>query len=217
MKRIYLLFAIFIILILFVGLTNVSAVDSSKWKTINIGDAEFKIPPEYENGSFWNNHTFCKDSPFNFEIEYYVTESKYEYYDFGDDITSTSPENIQIDTIGNHDVITFLNYPTSTANTDYFIEIYFICGNNTYRISQNGTNISENVKEIIKTSPKQNLTSQEFYLKFYNNQIKYMKYLDDIEWVSNDIQQFENQKNLERQAQNDNMYWYLFGYYSNNY
>ena len=128
MKRIYLLFAIFIILILFVGLTNVSAVDSSKWKTINIGDAEFKIPPEYENGSFWNNHTFCKDSPFNFEIEYYVTESKYEYYDFGDDITSTSPENIQIDTIGNHDVITFLNYPTSRANTDYFIEIYFICG-----------------------------------------------------------------------------------------
>ena len=167
MKKIYLLFAIFIILILFVGLTNVSAVDSSKWKTINIGDAEFKIPPEYENGSFWNNHTFCKDSPFNFEIEYYVTESKYEYYDFGDDITSTSPENIQIDTIGNHDVITFLNYPTSTANTDYFIEIYFICGNNTYRISQNGTNISENVKEIIKTSPKQNLTSQEFYLKFH--------------------------------------------------
>ena len=76
MKKIYLLFAIFIILILFVGLTNVSAVDSSKWKTINIGDAEFKIPPEYENGSFWNNHTFCKDSPFNFEIEYYIMTSE---------------------------------------------------------------------------------------------------------------------------------------------
>ena len=35
MKRIYLLFAIFIILILFVGLTNVSAVDSSKWKIVS--------------------------------------------------------------------------------------------------------------------------------------------------------------------------------------
>ena len=43
MKKIYLLFAIFIILILFVGLTNVSAVDSSKWKTINIGDAELNM------------------------------------------------------------------------------------------------------------------------------------------------------------------------------
>ena len=47
--------------------------------------------------------------------------------------------------------------------------------------------------------------------------MRYAKYLDDIEWVSNDLQQFENQKNLERQAQNDNMNWYLFGYYSNNY
>lgn len=51
MKKIYLLFAIFIILILFVGLTNVSAVDSSKWKIVSIEGEDFKIPPEYEGAS----------------------------------------------------------------------------------------------------------------------------------------------------------------------
>ena len=55
MKRIYLLFAIFIILILFVGLTNVSAVDSSKWKIVSIEGEDFKIPPEYEGGELDND------------------------------------------------------------------------------------------------------------------------------------------------------------------
>ena len=69
------------------------------------------------------------------------------------------------------------------------------CGNSTYYISQEGEELNENVKEIIRTSPKQNLTSQEFYAEFYKLQMRYAKYLDDIEWVSNDLQQFENQSN----------------------
>ena len=76
-----------------------------------------------------------------------------------------------------------------------------MCGNSTFYISQEGDGLNENVKEIIRTSPEQNLTSQEFYAEFYKLQMRYAKYLDDI----------------ERQAQNDNMYWYLFGYYYNNY
>ena len=212
MKRIHLLFAIFIILILFVGLTNVSAVDSSKWEKITVDGTEFKIPPEYENGDL-GNITYTKDGYYNFCIESYRNDSHQEYHDFGYALTSNDLENINMDRIGNHDVIIMSLWDDG----DHYIQIWFMCGNVTYKITQNGTNMSKNVKEIIKTSPKQNFTSQEFYSKYYNYQIKYMKYLEDLEWVSNDLQQFENQKKLERQEQNDNMYWYLFGYYSNNY
>ena len=62
MKRIHLLFAIFIILILFVGLTNVSAVDSSKWKIVSIEGENFKIPPEYEGGELDNDSYYDKNS-----------------------------------------------------------------------------------------------------------------------------------------------------------
>ena len=216
MKRIHLLFAIFIILILFIGLTNVSAVDSSKWKKITVDGTPFKIPPEYENGNL-GNITYTKDGYYNFSIESYRNDSHQEYHDFGYALTSNNLNNIQMDHIGNHDVIIMSRYISHWDYADYYIQIWFMCGNDTYKITQNGTNMSKNVKEIIKTSPKQNLTSQEFYSKYYNYQIKYMKYLEDMEWVSNDLQQFENQKKLKQQEQNDNMYWYLFGYYSNNY
>lgn len=216
MKRIHLLFAIFIVLILFVGLTNVSAVDSSKWKKITVDGTEFKIPPEYENGDLYNR-SYTKDNWSYFTIFSYKNDSHQEYHDFGYALTSNNLNNIQMDHIGNHDVIIMSRYISHWDYADYYIQIWFMCGNVTYKITQNGTNMSENVKELIKTSPKQNLTSQEFYSKFYNYQIKYIKYLDDLEWVNNDIQQFENQKKLNQQEQNDNMYWYLFGYYSNNY
>lgn len=218
MKRIHLLFAISIIVILFFGLSNVNAVDSSKWKTITVDGTEFKIPPEYENGNFiGENKGYCKDSHFYFDMWSYKNDSHQEFHDFGYALTSNNLKNIQMDHIGNHDVIIMSRYYSHWDYADYYIEIWLMCGNVTYKITQNGTNMSENVKELIKTSPKQNLTSQEFYSKYYTYQIEYMKYLDDLEWVNNDIQQFENQKKLERQAQNDNMNWYLFGYLSNNY
>ena len=210
MKRIYLLFAIFIILILFVGLTNVSAVDSSKWKIVSIEGENFKIPPEYEGGELDNDSYYDKNS------KLYIRSYKTDYhllYRFGEDYTSKYLEDVKMDKIESHDVLMFL----SCFEGKYSLDIYFMCGNSTYYISQEGDELNENVKEIIRTSPKQNLTSQEFYAEFYKLQMRYAKYLDDIEWVSNDLQQFENQKNLERQAQNDNMYWYLFGDYSNNY
>lgn len=211
MKKIHLLFAISIIVILLVGLSNVSAVDSSKWKTITVDDTDFKIPPEYENGDL-SNISYIKDKWRYFEIFSYKHDSHQEFHDFGYELTSNNLHNIQVDKSGNHDMIIMSRY----YEEDY-IQIWFMCGNATYRINQNGSNISENVREIIKTSPKQNLTSQEFYSKFYTYQIRYMKYLDDLEWVNNDIQQFENSKKLQQQEQSENMWWYMFGYYSNNY
>ena len=182
MKIIYLLFAIFIILILFVGLTNVSAVDSSKWKIVSIEGEDFKIPPEYEGGELDNDSYYEENS------KLYIRSYKTDYhllYRFGEDYTSKYLEDVKMDKIESHDVLMFL----SCFEGKYSLDIYFMCGNSTYYISQEGDKL----------------------------QMRYAKYLDDIEWVSNDLQQFENQKNLERQAQNDNMYWYLFGYYSNNY
>ena len=210
MKKINLIFVIFITLILLIGLTNVSAVDSSKWKTISIEGEDFKIPPEYEGGKLDNDSYYEDNSKLfirSFKTDYHLL------YRFGEDYTSKYLKDVKMDKIESHDVLMFL----SCFEGDYSLDIYFMCGNSTFYISQEGDGLNENVKEIIRTSPEQNLTSQEFYAEFYKLQMRYAKYLDDIEWVSNDIQQFENQKNLERQAQNDNMYWYLFGYYYNNY
>ena len=93
MKRIYLLFAIFIILILFVGLTNVSAVDSSKWKIVSIEGEDFKIPPEYEGGELDNDSYYEENS------KLYIRSYKTDYhllYRFGEDYTSKYLEDVKM-------------------------------------------------------------------------------------------------------------------------
>ena len=55
-----------------------------------------------------------------------------------------------MDKIESHDVLMFL----SCFEGKYSLDIYFMCGNSTYYISQEGDELNENVKEIIRTSPK---------------------------------------------------------------
>ena len=125
MKRIHLLFAISIIVILFFGLSNVNAVDSSKWKTITVDGTEFKIPPEYENGNFiGENKGYCKDSHFYFDMWSYKNDSHQEFHDFGYALTSNNLKNIQMDHIGNHDVIIMSRYYSHWDYADYYIEIW---------------------------------------------------------------------------------------------
>ena len=119
-----------LLITLVLSISCVGAVDSSNWKTVKVGDVNFKIPPQYQDG---NLNKCCTDYHYKdlntfgiLCVDDYIPNNYECWYNF-------KGKNL---TIGSHDVAYFTQY-NSYANHDVSLHI-FSPGDLIYCICWNG-------------------------------------------------------------------------------
>ena len=153
-------------------ITSASAIDSNNWKSIEIENHEFKIPPKYSNGEL-KKDTYTVGNWRNFEISP-VDDSLPTVYGFAN---SEDPSSEDIE-INGHAVRYFNGY--NNAEKANVSKVFFSVGQSIYMISWKSNEFSEDVKNIISLSDSSNFTSDEFYdiLDEALNQYNYQKQVD---------------------------------------
>lgn len=154
------------------AITTASAIDFDNWKSIEIENHEFKIPPKYSNGELKNN-AYTVDNWRNFEIST-VDDSLPMVYGFAYSEDSSSEDS----EINGHAVRYFNGY--NNAEKANVSKVFFSVGQSIYMISWRSDEFSEDVKNIISLSDSSNFTSEEFYdiLNEALNQHNYQKQID---------------------------------------
>lgn len=154
------------------AITSACAVDFDSWKTIEIENHEFKIPPKYSNGELKDN-AYTVDNWRNFEISP-VDDSLPMVYGFAYSEASYG-EDLEID---GHAVRYFNGY--NNAEKANVSKVFFSVGQSVYMISWKSDEFSEDVKTIISLSDSSNFTSDEFYgiLNDAQDQYAYQKHVD---------------------------------------
>lgn len=161
------------LLALFFLVNCVSAVDSSNWTTANVGYETFKIPPQYENPYKNDFNMYEADEDIDvFTIRYVNPNimSLYGYY------IEKYPEKKV--TVSGHDAIHFSYYDRNDGTNNSVL--WFSSGEEFYYINWIGHNITNEIKEIVKSSSPSKYSHDEFYgilKEEYNN----YKIVDAIE------------------------------------
>lgn len=177
MKKIVLL-TIIIILIFMIGLNPICAsdkVNSSNWTNITIDGVNFKLPPEYEGGSFMGeeNHTgYMLDTVFDFSLMSLRKKSTlreiYGYESTIDELNSFNETKI-----GKHVVVLLHSYRyICNHNVTY---VFFVVNKTIFGLSFNGDKITDNIQEMIKNTPKSNLSKKKFYERLDEAQETYLE------------------------------------------
>lgn len=120
--------------------------------TVIINDVDFKIPPKYQggeivNGNYRLNNTFsisCIDDVPNV-IGLWATEKE-----FSEDLN-----------IANHPVRHYCSYNKYVDGN--LSHAYFVSGKSTYEIKWTGKEITSDIENLIKNTPKSNMSDDAFY------------------------------------------------------
>ncbi len=143
-----------LLITLVLSISCVGAVDSSNWKTVKVGDVNFKIPPQYQDG---NLNKCCTDYHYKdlntfgiLCVDDYLPSNYGCWYNF-------KGKNL---TIGSHDVAYFTQY-NSYANHDVS-HAYFSSGDSIYCICWNGQ-MNDEIEEIIINTPDSSYDTSTFY------------------------------------------------------
>lgn len=195
--------SILVILILSMGLSmslgSVSAIDSSNWNEVTINGIDFKIPPKYNGGELigdeGNYTTYMLETVFNFSISALNNEiDLVEVY--GYESTIDELKNLSLKHIGGHDVVILHSY-RSVCEHDV-IYLFYGIGDEIYAISYNGTKITPEIKEIIKNTPKSNMTKNELYKKLDDAQASYVEKQIEYEEAYNYQEAYSAGKNSNK-------------------
>ena len=147
---------IIFLLALFVLINSVSAADSSNWTTANVGYETFKIPPQHANPykSDFNMYEAYEDIDV-FTIRYVNPNimSLYGYY------LEKYPEKKV--TVSGHDAIHFTYYDRHDGTNNSIL--WFSSGEEFYYINWIGHNITDEIKEVVKSSSPSKYSHDEFY------------------------------------------------------
>lgn len=165
---------ILIVLVLFILINCVSAIDSSNWTKASVGYDEFAIPPQYENPyqSDFNMYEFDED--INLFTIRYINPRIMDLY--GYEIEHYSKMN-KVKVAG-HDAVHFTTYDRyDQANNSI---LWFSAGDEFYYIAWRGENITPTIKEVVKSSSKSKYSSDEFY-SILNEEYQNYKIVNAIE------------------------------------
>ena len=135
----------------------VSAIDSSDWKTADVGYETFKIPPEYENpeSSDFNMYEYAYDID-EFTIRY-INPNIMDLYGY---FTETYGHMEKVKVAG-HDAVHFTTYDRhDNANNS---KLWFSAGEEFYYIAWRGEKITPEIKEIVKSASPSSYSHDEFY------------------------------------------------------
>ena len=165
---------ILIVLVLFILINCVSAIDSSNWTKASVGYDEFAIPPQYENPyqSDFNMYEFDED--INLFTIRYINPRIMDLY--GYEIEHYNKMN-KVKVAG-HDAVHFTTYDRyDQANNSI---LWFSAGDEFYYIAWRGENITPTIKEVVKSASKSKYSSDEFY-SILNEEYQNYKIVNAIE------------------------------------
>lgn len=166
--------ALFLIILL-IAIPHISAVDTSDWIELTVNNVDFKIPDKYFNESKGKNHIKSYRYSNQFAIiscvDYNTLKKEYGY-----DSTSEGLVDITQTSVSGHDLIhIYDNYKSrwdSTGfNTSY---VFFSTGTKIFKISYKRDKITNEIKEIIKNTPKSKMSEETFITKLDNAQRDYL-------------------------------------------
>ena len=171
--------AIIIVLALFVLMNCVSAIDSSNWTTAEVGYETFKIPPEYENPYSSDFHMYEYDEDIDVFTIRYVNPKIMSLYGYFLE-RNRYAEKVMV---SGHDAIHFRGYDRHDACNNS--KLWFSSGEEFYYIAWNGSEITPEINEIVKSCSKSKFTHDEFY-SILNEEYDNYKIVDSIESQRND-------------------------------
>ena len=132
------------------------AIDSSNWTTATVGYEEFKIPPQFENPykSDFNMYEFDEDID-EFTIRYVNPNimSLYGYF-----LQQGQSKKVNV---SGHDAIHFTTFDRHDGKNNS--KLWFSAGEEFYYITWRGTNITPEIKEIVKSVSPSKYSHDEFY------------------------------------------------------
>lgn len=161
------------LLVVFMLIGAVSAIDSSNWTTANVGYENFKIPPQYQNPYKNNFNMYEFDENIDVFTVRYVNPNLMDLYGYFIDKYPEKKVNVS-----GHDAVHF-TYHDRTDNTDNSI-LWFSSGEEFYYITWIGHNITPEITEIVKSSSPSKYSHEDFY-KILNEEYQNHKIVDAIE------------------------------------
>ena len=168
--------ALFLIIIL-IALPHISAVDTGDWNEITVNNVNFKVPDKYFNES--GDKTYAKSYKYGNKFSIYSCmdyNTLKNYY--GKESTSKGVMDIEQTSISGHDVIHIYNDYHSPwgdyggLNKSY---VFFSTGNKIFEISFNGDTLTDEIAEIIKSTPESEMSQDVFLNKLDNAQRDYVR------------------------------------------
>ena len=136
------------ILISFLMISTVAAVDSSNWGTVTVRGETFKIPPELEGGKYLS----CSYNKGSYSIIGLDSSMLYSHYGF------------IIKKAKNTEDLTIKGHPAQHITYGQgYSRVYFAVGDSIYAINWKGTNITPEIEGIIGSSTPSSISSGSFY------------------------------------------------------
>lgn len=179
-----------IILILLIGLNTVIASDNKNlsepptknWKEVNIDGIYFKIPQKYANGELIgdeNNYSsYMLNTVFDFSIASLNNNRSIQDI-YGYESTIDELNDIELKRIGNHDTVILHSYRSVCEHNVTYI--FFAIKDKIFSISFNGEKINSDIKQIIKNTPKSEISKKKLYNILDNAQEIYIERENEYE------------------------------------
>lgn len=169
---------IFFLLVLFVLMGAVCAIDSSNWTKATVGYEEFKIPPQYQNpyDSDFDMYEYDEDID-EFTIRY-VNPAIMDLYGY-----FTEKNTVKKVEVSGHDAVHFHTYDRHDEKNNS--KLWFSAGEEFYYIAWRGTKITPEIKEVVKSASDSKYTHDEFY-DILNDEYQNYKIVHAIENQRND-------------------------------
>lgn len=147
-----------IVLALFILMNFAYAVDSSDWKTAEVGGQTFKIPPKYDTNPYEIDsdiYWFDEESIYVFSIRYMEPNLMYLY---GYEMDHGHSKKVKV---AGHDAVHITGY--DIFDKINFSILWFSSGEEFYTVQWEGHEITPSIKEVVKSSSKSDYSRKEFY------------------------------------------------------
>ena len=144
------------IIVLFVMVGAVSAIDSSNWSKADVGYETFRIPPEYDNPYKSDFHMYEYDEDIDEFTIRYVNPAIMDLYGYF--IENNQVKKVKV---ADRDAVHFTVYDRHDEKNNS--KLWFSAGDEFYYIAWRGTNITPAIEEIVKSSSDSSYSHDEFY------------------------------------------------------
>ena len=164
-----------IMLAVFILMNFAYAVDSSDWKTAEVGGQTFKIPPKYDTNPYKNDSSvywFDEDNIHVFCVRH-ITPTLMDLYGYY--IENGQFKKVEV---AGHDAVHFTSHDRGD-DFDYST-LWFSSGEEFYYIQWKGNKITPSIKEIVKSCSPSDYSHKEFY-NILNEEYQNDKIVDAIE------------------------------------
>ncbi|MGN0093218.1 MAG: hypothetical protein ACI37V_02065 [Methanobrevibacter sp.] len=148
-----------IILLLFAGTAMISAnSNSSNSKTVKVDNVSFTLPQQYQSGNLTNNSYVIKNV-FEFGI-LSLGDNRNLGSNLIDELYYSNLNSYEYTDIDGHYAFVTNSYKSSVKHN--VTSIFFNTGDKIYLLSYNGNNLTPVIEDVIGSTPKSEMSRDEF-------------------------------------------------------